>query len=254
MSRWAALWLRLNEPIGAGRPRKPVQWRSLSSRWRYNLQLLVGERVVLFCVLDALLLAYGFYQALLSSNGIDDAYRMYVQLVVLPLLLLALPPLSSAVFVERRSGSLDLALSVRSTERYFVRRVLALASVFVAQGLVVMAVTPHPSLFARLGAMTYALVLPFLIASIVLFWAVRIRSAGGVYVASLGTALLLSRWLFADPFPPRFNSVTPGNLGRLLGLPAFFFEWLWTLFVLAATALVFYLYAQRRLRRPETIL
>ena len=253
MSRVARFREVLKIPASAVRLR-PLHVRSALVRWRYNLQLLVGERVVLFCVLDALLVIYGVYQALLGSNGVDETYQLYVQLVVMPLLLLALPSLASTIFVERRSGSLDLALSVQSTERYFVRRVAAITGIFVLQGVVAMAAVPHPNPVARFGAVLYACVVPCLIAAIVLFWAVRVRSAGGVFVASLGTALLLSKWLFADPFPPRGTYEEPSNLGRLLGLPAFFFEWGWNLLILAGTALVFYLYAQRRLRRPESIL
>ncbi|MEM6705417.1 MAG: hypothetical protein AAF690_22045 [Acidobacteriota bacterium] len=231
-------------------------WRvpAVMVRGRYELRLLLGQRLVLFCLLDLSVVVYGVYQTFVTSNGSDDAYRLYVQLGILPLLVLALPVLSTVLFIERHSGSLDLALSTRSVERYLARRVAAVALLFAAQGSVAMLFAPHPSLLARCGAVVSVCAATALMASIVVFWAVRVQTSGAVCAASLATALLLSKWLFADPFPNPLRAETAGSIGRFLGLPPFAFRWAWTVFVLVATALVLYLYAQRRLRRPETLL
>ncbi len=221
-------------------------------RLREEVRVLFGARLVWFLLADGALLLYGLFQALVSSNGSDQLYRLHVSLVVLPFLLLALPPLSALVAVERLAGSLDLALSARSTEWFFVRRALSVCAFFSLQGVAVIALVRDAPWHARLGSMAFAVALGGLFGAIVLFWAVRVRSSGGVYVASLATALALSNWLFAQPFPRPVAGT--GYAELFFGVPVTFLQWLGDLAVLATVAVVLYLYARVRLRRPETML
>jgi hypothetical protein len=82
-----------------------------------------------------------------------------------------------------------------------------------------------------------------------LFWAVRLKSGGAVWLASMGTVLAFSRWFFASPIPDRhhgaFNGWLPGLEESL--------SWLGGALVLGAATLILFLYARRRLKRPETL-
>ena len=125
----------------------------------------------------------------------------------------------------------------------------------VALGCVVLVGFMSVELPTKLAVMLWVVVVAALFASIVLFWAVRVRSSGAVLVGSLLTAALLSPWLFHNPFPPRlvaFGEAAP--IDTLRGIPVVVLEWLWTLAVLAAAAVILFLYARQRLQRPESML
>jgi hypothetical protein len=229
--------------------------RAAIERLVYDLRLLLGRRLGWFVAVDAAFLLYGVFDALLRSSGADDAYRHYLSTVVLPLLVLALPVLSSVVALERAAGSIDLALAARSTERYFARRVLAVCGLFAIQGALLTLLAPFPRFAPKLVAAVFAVLLPALLGAVVLFWAVRLRSSGAVAVASATTLLLLGRWAFRDPFPARYGSWGAASEGDgLVATARAAGSVLWSLFVPAAAAGILYLYARRRLRRPETLL
>jgi hypothetical protein len=218
----------------------------------YDLRLLLGRRLGWFVAADLAILLYGLFGALLGSSGQDDAYRHYVSMVIVPLFVLALPILSPVVALDRRSGSLDLALAAQSTERYFARRVFGVCVLFALQGAILTLFAPFPRFAPKLGALVFAATLPALFGAVVLFWAVRLRNSGAVAVASATTLALLGAWLFHDPFPPRGQLW--GAPSELFGIPMRVLASLWALFVLAAASVIFYLYARRRLRRPESML
>jgi len=71
-----------------------------------------------------------------------------------------------------------------------------------------------------------------------------------VGVAESGTVLALGRWFFFNPIPDRvhgvFNPLLPGLEESL--------PWLASAAVLCAATLILFLYARRRLRRPETMI
>jgi hypothetical protein len=223
--------------------------RSLRSAY-LSLSLLLGRRLVLFALIDALVLLYLLYSMLLESEG--DAGSLFRYAFLLPSLLLALPALAGLVDLERRAGCLDLALSSPAAEAYFVRRAGAVCAVIAVQGFLVMLlgwlVTDQG--FPLLPPLLQIVVVSLFLGAVALFWAVRLRTSGAVWLASAATVALMSPWFFISPIPPRFLA----HYGRFLPGVEEALPWLRSLAVLAAGAALFYLYARRRLRRPERML
>jgi hypothetical protein len=89
-----------------------------------------------------------------------------------------------------------------------------------------------------------------LLGAVSLFWAVRLQTAGGVWLASAVTLCVMGRWFFFNPIPPRFGEA----FGPLLPGPEAALAWLGSAAVLGAGSALFFLYARRRLRRPELII
>jgi hypothetical protein len=188
---------------------------------------------------------------LLESGGEPGA--VYRQVVLIPFLLLGLPALASIVDVERRAGCLDLALSVPSVERYFLRRAAAVTGALAVQGTaIVVADWLVEGWFPLLGALVQVAVTASFLGTASLFWAVRLRTAGGVWLASTATALALSPWFFFDPIPDRLFGI--GQYNRLTPSGSFALEWAASVAVLGVSSVLFFFYARRRLRRPETLI
>lgn len=213
---------------------------------RYALELLLEKRLWLFVIADCFLV----FSALLSALGDGGTpYRMFLMTALLPHLLLAVPALSTVVALERRAGSLDLALAVPSTERYFVRRAVPVAALLVLQSWLILIFWIERrgdllrSLMQSLGVMLFLVALVF-------FWAVRLRTSGAVLAASWISVALFSRWVFYDP-----SIATSGGASeKLLGIPLPLLQWFWNALVLALSTIILYQYARERLRRPETLL
>ena len=222
---------------------------SALARWlsvRYAWELLLAKRLWLFLVADAFLIFQTLLRSL-SSGGELEA--MYQQVVLLPQLLLGLPALSSVVALERRAGSLDLALAVPSTERYFVRRVVPVCVFLVVQGTVLLLVLVDSG-WDRVRALVQNLEVGLLLTALTLFWAVRLKTSGAVMVASLVSVTLLSRWVFYSPVIGPYGSEVP----RLFGVPMPIVSWMWNVAVLAVAIVILGQYARQRLRRPEVML
>ena len=220
-----------------------------------DLRLLLGGKLFLFAVLDALLVLSAFFDVMAEGGGIN---LVYVRVVVIPALVIGVPALSSVLALERRAGSLDLALAVPSTVRFFLRRASAVIAVLTAQSVgllllayvertesLVSAVTTDAIDLIRALAQTGAVLL--LLPAVVLFWSVRTRSAGAVMVGSAATLLLLMPWVSRPPIPEP-------SINRLLGVPVWILSWGLDFSILVAAVLVFGLYARERLRRPERLL
>ena len=234
-----------------------ARWR----RWRYAFELLLERRLWLFVTADAMLVFIGLLDALLGSGSLAE---LYVGTVVVPMLLLGVPILSSIVSLERRAGSLDLALAVPSTERYFLRRAVPVCAFFIGQGLVLCLTIClivwesrfFENLFSARGLgvapiFVHCVEVGLLLGAVTLFWGSRLRSAGAAMAASFLTLVLLRRWVFTTPAfegpGPRIDfwfGVLPPPVA-ILG---------WNLTVPALAAVLFYLYARERLRRAETML
>jgi hypothetical protein len=223
--------------------------RSLRSGY-LSLSLLLGRRLALFAVIDALVLLYLLYSMLLESEG--DAGSLFRYAFLLPSLLLALPALAGLVDLERRAGCLDLALSSPAAEAYFVRRAGAVCAVIAAQGFLVMLLgwVAGDRGFPLLPPLLQVVVVSLFLGAVSLFWAVRLRTSGAVWLASAATVALMSPWFFISPIPPRFYA----HYGRFLPGVEEALPWLRGMAILAAGAALFYLYARRRLRRPERML
>jgi hypothetical protein len=107
--------------------------------------------------------------------------------------------------------------------------------------------SPH---FPLISPLVQIAVISLFLGAVSLFWAVRLRTAGGVWLASAVTVGLMGRWFFFNPIPPRLGSI----YGPLLPGAEESLAWLGSLAVLATGTALFYLYARRRLRRPERML
>jgi hypothetical protein len=224
--------------------------RDLLRSFRLSLGLLLGRRLALFAVIDVLVVGWLVLSMLLESDG--DGGDLYRYAFLLPSLILALPALAGMVDLERRAGCLDLALSAPAAEAYFVRRAGAVCAVVAAQGVIVMG---FGWLFLDRGfplipTLGQIVVVSLFLGAVSLFWAVRLRTSGGVWLASAVTVGLMSPWFFTSPIPSRFGTVYGSFLPGAEEARA----WLGSLAVLAAGAALFYLYARRRLRRPERML
>lgn len=231
----------------SSRRTQPVQLDVLWGRARYAFELLLERRLVLILCLDGLILVGGLIEAWVAGGSPSGLYR---QVVLIPYLVLALPTMAGVVALERRAGSLDLALTVPSTAAYFVRRLAPVCALFVLQGWLVMALALPRWDAALARAMLQSLVTVALLAAITLFWAVRLQTTGAVLTASLGCAAVLGPWIFSSPF----ESTVLGMVPTFLGIPEPVLAWMGSFLVLVLATLIFALYALARLRRPETLL
>jgi hypothetical protein len=218
-------------------------------RLRLSLSLLLARRAALFLAVDALLIVGALTLVLTGESGGDHG-PLFVVVVMGPFLVLGVPIMADAVALERRAGSLDLALS--SPGRcYFERRVGTLCVLLVAQGAVIELVDWIVSRagFPILQALLHAVVAAAFLGACVLFWAVRVRGAGAVVLATYATALACASRLFSSPV----FAYTPGRFFHPFALEETR-QWLLDVLVLALVTAVLYAYARRRLVRPETLL
>ena len=238
--------------------RLPRTWARTKSAG-YAFTLLLERRLWLFAAVNALMVLSGVFDAAQGGGRLND---IYPKAVLWPSLILGVPALSGIIALERRAGSLDLALASPSTERYFLRRALPVCAVLTVQAWAILTLTylensggPVAGLLALpsaggayFRALYQALETSLLIAAVVLFWAVRLRTSGAVWMASLATLGVLQPWLATDP------AFSRGQAERFLGFPVAPLLWTWHAVVLGLAIAVFYLYARYRLRRPETLL
>jgi len=215
-----------------------------------SLRLLLGRRLGLFAAIDALVVGIAILQMLLEGEG--DPRDLYRFVFLAPALILALPALAGMVDLERRAGCLDLALSSPSAEGYFLRRAGAVCAVTVVQGwlVVILGWLINGFSFPVVAPAVQVVLISAFLAAVSLFWAVRLKTAGGVWLASMVTLSLLGKWFFFNPIPPRFGA----KYGAFLPGAEESLAWLGSVAVLAAGSVLFFLYARRRLRRPELIL
>ncbi|MES1243319.1 MAG: hypothetical protein ABUT39_17030 [Acidobacteriota bacterium] len=217
---------------------------------RTTLDLLLGKRLRLFAVADAMIVAWTFLGMLIDAG--DEPQAMYRQVVLVPMLILGLPALAGLVEVERRAGCLDLALSSPAVERYFLRRAFAVSLVMTLQGWLLMLVTwlREERSFPLVSCLAQVAIVSLFLGALALFWAVRLKTAGGVWIASIATALALQRWFFHNPVPDRHFGVHAALFPREEAL----IDWSASVAVLGSATVLLYFYARRRLRRPETMI
>ena len=214
-----------------------------------SLELLLGRRLWLFAGIDALVIGMALLDMLLGDGGAPAG--IYTWVILMPFLLLGLPALSGIIEVERRAGCLDLALSTPGAVGYFVRRAAAVCGVMAVQGwvLTVLDWLYEDRKFPLLAPLAQITAVIFLLGAVSLFWAVRLKTAGAVWLASMVTLVVLRPWFFRNPIPSVFSRYGAWLPDFDEGLP-----WLGSLAVLATAATLFSLYARRRLRRPESML
>ncbi|HJQ40354.1 MAG TPA: hypothetical protein VKB93_24685 [Thermoanaerobaculia bacterium] len=214
------------------------------ARVRLSLVLLTERRLALFAVIDGFFLFAGFSIALLGSGSATD---FWLPMFLLPALFVAVPILADAVAVERRSGTLDLALTSPGADRYFERRAIAVAALLVAQGwLGVLLARLIGEPFPLSGPFAQVIVTAIFLAAAVLYWAVRLETTGAAMFATYATAAVFAKWLFSNPIHPP-TTLQPMELGDYI-------DYAQQNLVLSLAAAVFYLYTRQRLARPERLL
>ncbi len=187
-------------PGGARRPRRCSCRRLCAASLAFpaaggaDLELLLEGKLLFFLVADFLMVAWGLVLALVSSGKLPKIYQMAV---ILPMLILLVSSLSAVIALERRAGSLDLALAAPDPTAFFLRRAIAPLALVLVQGWVVLLLAyaeRHPLadlLAGRLAgwevmarAFFGSIVVALLIAAITLFWATRLRAGGAVASAT----------------------------------------------------------------------
>jgi ABC-type Na+ efflux pump permease subunit len=220
--------------------------RETFTRVGLSLALLTERRVALYASMEILFLFAGVAIALGGSRG--SATSFWIPMFLLPVLFIGVPMLADTVAVERRSGTLDLALTSPGARWYFERRVLAVAAMIVLQGWLGV-------LFAEWLAEDFPLADPFFqvvsvalfIALVALNWSVRLKTAGAVMFATYATIAAFAPWLFTNPIHPPTTMLGPRTTAQWI-------DYAQQNAVLLVAAVIFYLYARQRLSRPETII
>ncbi|HEX6098297.1 MAG TPA: hypothetical protein VF432_18380 [Thermoanaerobaculia bacterium] len=217
------------------------------ARMRMSLALLTERRAALFACIDAFFLLAGVNATFLGGSG--SGRDFWIPSFLLPILVLGVPLMADAVAVERRSGTLDLALTSPGVRFYFERRVAAVAVLMIAQGwLVLLLATALTHDFPLSGPLVQVVFVVAFLTAATLNWTLRLKSAVGVVFATYGTCLVFLPWLFSNPIHPP-TEMPEGRM--VLGD---YIDFAQQNLVLAVAAAVFYLYAQQRLARPESII
>ncbi|HVT57187.1 MAG TPA: hypothetical protein VHR45_02205 [Thermoanaerobaculia bacterium] len=237
--------------IGAAASRRRwVRLGEIRRQARDALALLLERRLMMAAAADALILFQAAIRALAGGGEADSLFNWGV---LLPLVVLGTPVMAEVVALERRAGTLALALGTPSPARFFLRRLSVPALLLTVQGAALMALAwlSSPAPFPLLTTLVQIVLIGALLATVVLFWAVTLRGeAGAVIFTSLATVALLGRWFFASPIPERFKAAS----GWLLPAPPELLAWAANAAVLAAATLLFGAYSFRRLARPENLL
>ncbi len=217
------------------------------ARMRMSLALLTERRAALFASIDAFFLLAGVNATFLGGSG--SGRDFWIPSFLLPILVLGVPLMADAVAVERRSGTLDLALTSPGVRFYFERRVGVVALLMVLQGwLVILLARALAPNFPLSGPLVQVVFVVAFLTTATLNWTLRLKSPVGVVFATYGTCLLFLPWFFSNPIhPPTEMPEGVMNLGDYI-------DYAQQNFVLAVAAAVFYLYAQQRLARPESII
>jgi hypothetical protein len=215
-------------------------------RMRLSIALLTERRVALLLTVDGLFFFFGFLNALESEKGSAKAF--YLLLFLFPALVLGVPILAEAVVVERRSGTLDLALSSAGSAFYFQRRIGSFALIIAAQGWMgVLVARGAIEAFPLSAPLIQMVVVTIFLGTAVLNWSLRFRTMGAVVVMTVVSCLAFAPWFFSNPIHPYAEFNRPMDATEI-------FAWLRANLVLLGGAAVSYLYALRRLMNPEMIL
>ena len=233
--------MRLNASsiLGAGiRPPRALERQALA------LHLLVSRRPGVFAVADVLLVVGGFLNVVTGDGTGRD---LWTGLIMFTTLVLGIPVMSDVIALERRSGSLDLALSSPGAATVFERRLAPALVLMVGQSwlLLVAAWLGGGRQFAIVPPLVQCVLIALLLGATTLFWAVRVKTAGAVALATAATVLMLSKWTLR---PPISEELLPG-----IFLPPWkeLRDWSVAAIVILGAAVVLYLHARRRLARPE---
>jgi len=234
-----------------------MSWRQKSRRALADFELLLEGKLMIFLIGDFLVLLWGILAAFTRGGKLEEIYRVGV---VTPMLLLLPISLSALIALERRAGSLDLALAAPSPPAFFLRRLWAPLGLMLGQGLFLLLLAfgekssladlvagRFPGWPDLVRALCSMILVAFTIAAALLFWATRLRKGGTVFLAGVATLLPLFPFLYTSPRlapPPLFaRNVFEAYQGEL--------AWLWQMVVLTVATLLLFFAALDRLRRPE---
>lgn len=214
-------------------------------RWQLSISLVTDRRAVTLAVIDGLFVFFAVIIALLGEGTVTG---IYYSMFLVPALLFGVPTLSEVVALERRAGTLDLALSSPGAGTYFERRVLALSIIIFMQGLVaIFAARLAIEWFPLSGALVQTLVVTLFVCSVTLFWSVRLRTSGSVIFAAYITILCFSPWFVTSAYHPLSHHNGPMETMEIVA-------WFKRNLVLASASAILYLYTLQRLSRPQAIL
>ena len=217
--------------------------RVIVDRALRSIQLLVDRRAVKFVIIDTLVLLNALLIAIFSG---ERGFDFYTPLVIAPLLILGVPIMADAVALERRAGTLDLVLSAPGSRFYFERRIGTFCILMLLQAWMLTILFRFFGDYPLWPPITQSLISVLFLGAAVLFWALRVRTTGGVIFLTYTTAALLGSWFF---FSPVFatDDGTPVTTEEIIG-------WVKANLVIGVAAVIFYLYAAERLSKPEEIL
>jgi hypothetical protein len=217
-----------------------------AARLRLSLTLLTERRLALFATLDGFFLLAGLTMAFSSGNSAADFYG---PMFGAPALLIGIPMLAETVAVERRSGTLDLALTSPGARFYFERRAGAVAALMIAQGwLAVIISRIAVEKFPVVIALVQIVIASAFVGAAALNWSVRLKTSGAVVFATAATIAAFSPWFFSNPIhPPAYQGHGPMTIGDYV-------EYARVNVILGGAAIIFYLYARQRLSNPESII
>jgi hypothetical protein len=217
------------------------------ARARVSLALLTERRAALFLSADGFFLFAGLVLSFSQRGSVRD---FWLPLFLLPSLFLGVPIMADAVAVERRSGTLDLALTSPGARLYFERRVATIAAIMIVQGWLTVALARvlNNAWFPLSGPLVQVVFVSVFITAVTLNWTLRLKTAGAVIFATYATALAFAPWLFSNPIHP------PAEMPNGPMTAADLVDYAQQNLVLAIAAVVFYLYALHRMARPESII
>ena len=216
------------------------------TRARVSLALLTERRAALLIAVDLFFLFAGLVLSFSQSGSVRD---FWFPLFLLPSLFLGVPIMADAVAVERRSGTLDLALTSPGARLYFERRVAAVAALMIVQGWLCVFLTRllNSAAFPLSGPLAQVVSVSLFITAVTLNWSLRLKTSGAVIFATFAAVLAFAPWLFSNPIHPPTEMNGPMTAADIV-------DYLQQNLVLLAAAAVFYLYALQRLSRPESII
>lgn len=212
-----------------------------------SLALLTERRVAFLAAVDGCFLFGGLILSFSQSGSVRD---FWLPLFLLPSIFLGVPIMADAVAVERRSGTLDLALTSPGARLYFERRIATVAVLMIAQGWLGVAATRllNTAYFPLSGPLLQVVSVSLFLAAATFHASLRFKTSGAVIFATYAMILLLAPWVFSNPIHPPAEMATGAmTLGDIV-------DYLQQNLVLIAAAIVSYAYGLRRLARPELII
>jgi ABC-type multidrug transport system ATPase subunit len=219
----------------------PAAWVAAVRFARLSAELLVGRKAAVLLVGDGLLC---FLFLILILTGGEPSDLHFITLV--PLLVVGIPVMADAVGVERRSGTLDLALCAPAGPLYFFVRVSTVCVLFGLQGTVLLlSASMGIQRFHVFPAIAQCWLAAAVSGAVALAWATVLTRTGPALLASLLTVAAIGKWFL---FSPVFGDAVPA-----FGRDGWLWRWLPSLTILTLVAVAAIWIAWRRLHQPELL-